>query len=133
LQNFKTERNFYEKGPITFEILSENTGNAHLSPYGTIDIKNILGAVVGQVEIDPWFVMPKSVRTREVKWNSNFLLGRYTASLTLNRGYNNIVDVKNFSFFVIPWKLILIGTIGLILILWLFIWLATHLEFKKKN
>ncbi len=133
LQDFKTNKNFYEKGPVTFKVLSENTGNVHLAPYGTIDIKNLLGAQIGQVEIDPWFVMPKSVRTREVKWNTNFLFGKYTAALTLNRGYKDIVDTMQFSFWVIPWKLVLIITIALILVVLLFIWFVSHFELKKKG
>ena len=133
LKDLKTSKDFYEKGPILFKILFENTGNVHLSPYGAVEVKNILGAKVGEAQVDPWFVMPKSIRTREIKWNSNFLFGRYTAILTLNRGYSDIVDNKEFSFWVIPWKIVLIGIIGLILVMWLFIWLATHLEFKKKR
>jgi len=131
LKDFKTDKNFYEKGPVTFKIINENTGNVHLSPYGTIDIKNILGAQVGSVELDPWFVMPKSLRTREVKWNTNFLFGRYTAVVTLNRGYEDIIDKASFTFWVIPWKLVAIAVIGLILFLLFIIWLITHLEFKK--
>ncbi|TSC54207.1 MAG: Uncharacterized protein LiPW30_738 [Parcubacteria group bacterium LiPW_30] len=133
LKGFETSKDFYEKGPIPFKLLFENTGNIHLSPYGAIEVKNILGAKVGEAQVDPWFVMPKSERTREIKWNSNFLFGRYTALLTLNRGYDDIIDTKEFSFWVIPWKIVLIGIIGLILLLWLFIWLVTHLEFKKKR
>jgi len=133
LHDFKADKQFYEKGPVAFKILFENTGNVHLSPYGSIDIKNILGANIGQVDVDPWFVMPKSVRTREVKWNSNFLFGRYTAVLTLNRGYNDIVDTKEFSFWVIPWKIVLIGVVGLILIIWLFVWFLSNFEFRRKK
>lgn len=133
LQSFKTNNNFYEKGPVSFLSLFENTGNVHLAPYGTIDIKNILGSNVGQVEVDPWFVLPKSVRTRETKWNGNFLFGKYTAVLTMNRGYKDIIDTKEFSFWVIPWKLLLIALIGVILVIWFFIWVASHFEFKKRR
>lgn len=133
LQSFGTDKNFYEKGPVSFKIILENTGSVHFSPYGIIDIKNILGNNVGRIEIDPWFVMPNSIRTREIKWNSNFLFGRYTASLTLNKGYENTLDVVNFSFWIIPWKIISIILIALILIVWLFIWITSHFELKKKK
>ena len=133
LRDFKTGKNFYEKGPVSLKIIVENTGNVHLSPYGTIDIKNILGTQVGQIELDPWFAMPKSIRTREVKWNAPFLFGRYTAVLTLNRGYKNIIDIKSFSFWVIPWRIVLIAIIALILLVCLLIWFFSHFEFKKKT
>lgn len=131
LKNFTSLNGFYEKGPVTFRVLFENTGNVHVSPYGTIDIKNLLGNEVGSVEIDPWFVMPGSERTREVKWNSDFLFGKYTATLNLNRGYGDIVDTAVFSFWVIPWRLVGIGFIGLVLFIILIAWLASHLQWKK--
>jgi hypothetical protein len=117
---------------VTFQITSQNTGNVHLSPYGVIEIKDVFGRVVEQKEVEPWFVMPKSIRLRETKWNSDFLIGKYTATLSLNRGYDNLVDQKTFDFWVIPWKVISTAVIGLILVLWFFIWLFSHLEFKRK-
>jgi len=133
LSSFKSQKPFYEKGPVSFEITSQNTGNIHLSPYGIMEIKNMLGQTVDERQIDPWFVMPGSTRVREINWNSNFLMGRYTANLSLNRGYNNIVDQKSFSFWVIPWKIMSIALIGLILIVWFLLWVAGHFEFKKKQ
>jgi len=133
LKDFKTGKNFYEKGPVSFKMLSENTGNIHLSPYGIIEIKNLLGAKVGEAKIDPWFVMPKSMRTREIKWNTSFLFGRYTAQISLNRGYKDIIDTADFSFWVIPWRIVLIVGIGLILLICLLVWIASHFELKKKR
>lgn len=133
LQNLTTGKQFYEQGPVVFKITSQNTGNVHLSPYGIVEVKNMLGAKIDQVEIDPWFVMPKSSRTREIKWNTNFLLGRYTATLSMNRGYDDIIDTKTVNFWVIPWKMVSIILIGLILIIWFFVWVASHFELKKKN
>ena len=133
LQEFKTTKNFYEKGPVTFSILSKNTGNVHLSPYGTITVKNVLGETIDSIEIDPWFVMPDSSRTREMKWNKEILFGRYTAEMSMNRGYKDIVDAKTLSFWVIPWKFVSIILIGIILIVWFFVWIASHFELKKKE
>jgi flagellar biogenesis protein FliO len=49
----------------------------------------------------------------------------------MNRGYNNIVDTKSVSFWVIPWKLVVIGLIVLILIIWFFIWIFGHIQWKR--
>ena len=132
LKDFRTTKSFYEKGPVSFKILSENKGNIHLSPYGIIEVKNIFGIKVGEAQIDPWFVMPKSERTREIKWNTSFLFGRYTAQISLNRGYKDIIDSKSFSFWVIPWRLLSIILIGLILVIWFFIWILSHIQWKGK-
>ncbi len=133
LKDFKTNSNFYEQGPINFEITSTNTGNTHLDPYGSIEIKDTFGRNIDTREVDPWFVMPKSERTREMAWNSSFLFGKYTAILTMNRGYNNIVDTKSINFWIIPWKLVTIGLILLVLIIFFFVWIFSHIQWKKNE
>ncbi|MBU2578786.1 hypothetical protein KKA09_01570 [Patescibacteria group bacterium] len=137
LKNFITDKKFYEnaskKNPVSFQIFFENKGNVHLNPYGIIEIKNILGKKVGEIEMEPFFAMPDSLRKREVKWDKEFLFGRYTAFAGLNRGYQNIIDQKSLSFWVIPWKLILVGLIILFLVLWFFKWALGHFEIRKKE
>ncbi|MCX6760282.1 MAG: hypothetical protein NTW46_02985 [Candidatus Nealsonbacteria bacterium] len=132
LRDFKALKSFYEKGSIPFNIAYENKGSVHESPYGIIEIRNMLGKKIDEVQVDPWFVMPDSIRTREVKWERGGLFGRYTATLTLNRGYMDILDTKEFSFWVIPWKLALVGLAVLFLFIWLLVWIAGHFELKKK-
>jgi len=79
LKDIKVDKNFYEKGPISFELLFENKGNVHLVPYGLIEIRNLLGKKIDEIELDPWFAMPDSIRSRKIDWKRGFLLGRYTA------------------------------------------------------
>jgi hypothetical protein len=128
-----TAKKFYEKGPISFELLFENNGNVHLMPYGGIEIFNILGKKVDEVEIEPYFALPDSLRLREVNWQKEFLFGRYTALASVNRGYQDIVDQKSITFWVIPWKIVLAGLIGLFLVIWFFRWLFSKFEIKLKS
>lgn len=128
----KNQKLFYEKGPISFQVLFENNGNVHLNPYGIIEIKNLFGKKIDEIELSPWFAMPDSLRLKEVNWNKKFLFGKYTAMASINRGYKNIIDEKIISFWVIPWKFILIGIIGIFLIFWLLYWITTHLHFEIK-
>jgi hypothetical protein len=132
LDSFTTSHNFYENGPVSFEIIAKNGGNVHLTPSGAISIKNVFGQEVGQKDIEPFFTLPKSTKTREIAWNSNFLIGRYTAALSLSRGYSDIVDTMSYSFWVIPWKIISIALIILILIVLFLVWIFSHIEWKKK-
>lgn len=106
-----------EGGNVTFGILYENKGNIHLDPHGEIKITNMLGSTVGNIEVDPWFAMPESKRFREVTWKSPFLFGKYTASASIDRGYDKIVDNVSLTFWVIPWKLIVIIFISLFIII----------------
>lgn len=97
---------WFEKGPVPLAITYENTGAVHVNPYGEVSIKNMFGEEVGFVELEPWFVLPKSLRSREFDWDREFLLGRYTVTAKINRGYDNKIDEVSTSFWVLPWKLV---------------------------
>lgn len=123
---------WYEKGPIPFGIAYENTGSIHLNPYGELRIKNMFGEEVGYMQLDPWFVLPQSLRTREVSWDREFLLGRYTATVAINRGYDDIIDERTVVFWVLPWKIVG-GTFLVIFIIIFTIRLFFRtFEFKRK-
>jgi hypothetical protein len=134
LQDFRVTRRFFEKGPIPFEIFFQNDGTVHLTPHGTIEIKNLLGKPVGEVEIDHFFAMPDSLRMREVRWEPGGLtFGRYTATLFLNRGYQDIIDQKSLTFWVIPWRILLIVGIGVILLILFIKWIISHFHFEIRR
>ena len=125
-------KKFFDSGPVPFELLFENNGSVHLTPYGVIEIKNLLGKKVDEMQLDPWFAMPDSVRLREIKWERELLFGRYTAQAKINRGYNDIIDEKTITFWVVPWKIILLGLAGLFLLIWFLYWIAGHFEIRRK-
>lgn len=133
LKDFTMQKNFYEKGPVSFQILYENTGDVHVNPYGIVEIKNIFGRKVDEIRILPYFAMPSSLRLREAVWERGLLFGKYTASLSLNRGYKNIIDQKSITFWVFPWKIILAGALALILVISFFVWVASRFEFRRKE
>jgi hypothetical protein len=124
---------FFEKGPITLRAIYENSGNVYLNPYGSVEIKNIFGKTAGDIKIDPYFAMPNAQRMKEVTWKRDYLFGMYTAEINLNRGYGDIVDTKSFVFYILPWKILVAGFVGLALVIWFFVWVFSHFEFKKKN
>jgi len=98
---------WFSNGPINMSIAFENSGSIHLNPYGEVRVTNMFGAEVGFLELEPWFVLPKSLRVREITWNSELLLGRYTMTASVNRGYEDLIDIKVLHFWVVPWKFIL--------------------------
>lgn len=100
-------KKWYEEGPINFGIAYENTGSIHVNPYGEISITNMFGEEVGFVELEPWFVLPKSLRSREVTWDREYLFGRYKVTARINRGYDNQIDEVTTAFWVLPWKIVL--------------------------
>ncbi len=126
-------KSWYEKGPINLGISYENTGSVHLNPYGELSIRNMFGEEVGFVELEPWFVLPKSLRTREVAWDREFLFGRYVITARVNRGYDDVVDEMSTTFWVLPWKI----TLGTFAVLFIIIFsiraFFRTFEFKRKS
>jgi len=135
LENFKIigpSKSFYENRPKGFEISFKNTGNVHLVPHGKIIIKNILGKDVGEIPVDAYFSLPDSIRYREVSWEEGTGLGRYTANLSLYPGFGNDNQMASISFWIIPWKILLITFIGLIIFISFIYYVVTRFELKKK-
>lgn len=124
---------WYEKGPINLGVTYENTGSIHLNPYGELAVTNMFGEQVGFVELEPWFVLPTSLRTRDVAWEREFLLGRYTVTAKINRGYDNIVDEVSTTFWVLPWKIVLGTFVGLFIILFALRTFFRTFEFSRKS
>jgi hypothetical protein len=93
----------------------------------------MLGENVGFVELEPWFVLPKSLRLRDVSWDRELLFGRYTITAKINRGYDNMIDEKVIHIWVMPWKLLLAIFGGLLVIIALLRFIFSTFEFKRKG
>jgi hypothetical protein len=125
-------KRFFGSGPIDFRILYENTGSVHLNPSGTVTISNILGEVIGERTIEPWFALPGSLRVREISWNRDLLIGRYTARAEINRGYGDLSDEATVTFWVIPWKIALGFVLVLAIIIFAIRWVAKNISISRK-
>jgi hypothetical protein len=135
LDDFKVigpKKLLHSKRPSGFEIAFKNTGNVHLVPYGTITLKNILGQVVGTLPVDAYFVLPESTRYREIVWSDGMSMGRYTAHLSLYRGYDNEYEESTISFWVIPWKVLIPVFVAIFLVVTCAYYLLTRFELRKK-
>ncbi len=105
--------------PVEFQVAYKNSGTTYENPYGGITIRNMFGSVVDTIAIDPWYVLPGAIRTREVTFAHKNLFGYYTATLELNRGYENVIDTKEVSFFVLnPLTLVLLALVMFGLLVW---------------
>lgn len=131
--NAPSNQAIYNSGPFTFEILFNNTGNLYLTPYGTITIKNMFGETVATIPVNAYYSLPQSLRYRDIAWDGQALFGRYTATLTLNRSYGNIVDTQTLTFWVIPWKFLIIAFIILFVIVLGGILFLRRFEIRKKQ
>jgi len=134
LKDVSTTNNklWYQSGPVDFNVVFENTGSVHLNPYGEVRVTNLLGEEVGFVQLEPWFVLPRALRLREVTWDREVLLGRYKFTVKINRGYEDIVDEKQFVIWVMPWKVIGGVFVVLFIILFSIRFFFRTFEFKRK-
>jgi hypothetical protein len=127
-------KSIYGSTPKEFQILFNNTGSVHLVPYGQIRITNMVGTEVGVLPVDAYFAMPDSLRYRNVSWeDSQFRIGRYTATLELHRGYGDTVDIKKISFWVIPLKVVIPVVGGIILLALIITLFLSRFEFRRRR
>lgn len=124
---------------IEFSYSFANTGNVYLNPYGRLEVKNFFGAVVDSLEVNASYVLPSSTRINTIKWDKGFSMGRYKAKLTLNKGFLGKTDeqeAKTLTFWVIPWKLIVILLVVLFIIIAIIrglkSWFKNNFERKRK-
>jgi hypothetical protein len=111
----------FQSTPLTFTERLQNTGNVHEQPVGQIAISNMFGKKVANVNVNlpPRNVLPASIRKFQEPLDKEAigtkkLFGRYTAKLTVVYGTNKQQTVSSISFWVLPYKLILIIIIVLV-------------------
>lgn len=119
--DFKTDKNFYEKGPVNFKMRVENKGNVHVDPFGYIVIKRF-GKEVDKVDVKEWRVYRSSTKDQEIKWQKGFLAGKYQAEAVLFMDVQGVRKEfrKTTEFVVIPWRVILysLGALIVLVLLW---------------
>lgn len=100
---------FFENGPLVFVSRFTNTGSVHVKPIGQIEIKNLFGNPIASLPVNEagGNVLPNSTRRFESTLNKTWMLGQYTADISIAYGNTGQAIVKTISFWVIPWKIIL--------------------------
>jgi hypothetical protein len=108
----------FESTPIQFVERLNNNGNTHEQPSGQITITDMFGNKVATVNVNMPVrnVLPQSIRKFEQTLDSStignkVLFGRYKAELKMTYGPDNTVLTKSFEFWVIPYRLIILGVI----------------------
>ena len=136
VEEFSTPKDFFENGPVPFTVRVNNTGNVHVQPKGVIEIKNTFGKTVATFPVneDSANVLPQSIRAfldgeNNINWNpSGLTIGKFTATMTLAYGdpAKNLTDTV--SFWIVPWKILLVLLLAIIITILLLV-----LIMKKYN
>lgn len=104
-----------QTGPVPFTVKVENTGEHFVEARGLILIKNMFGQTVGKIELPKTNILSGSKRqliTSSARnssssvtgalWEEQFLLGFYTATLTLVVAPDQSLYTRSVHFFAFP-------------------------------
>lgn len=115
IEEFSTP-GFVSKGPVPFKIKVKNESSHYITPNGIVTIKNMFGQTVGKIDLLPVNVLSKSSRyipdlqgsleKPTASWNEKFLLGPYTAKVTIGLSDQGPIYGKTTTFFAFPIELI---------------------------
>ena len=126
LREFSTEHFLYDAPPVVFTTRVDNLGNVLVRPHGLVEITDMFGKKIGNVEVNnsAAAVFPGGSREYSAEWSyEGFAFGRYQALLSFVYGEDGRKTViRTTSFWILPLKptLIVLGTLfGSILLLYL--------------
>lgn len=127
---------YVESGPYPFSLQLKNTGSHYVTPSGTILITNMFGQTIGKIELASDNILAGTSRyliavqknsqpeadqslaeTPHIIWPEKFLLGFYSAKLTLSISDHGPVFSRTIHFVAFPAKLLLGIVITLLVIL----------------
>lgn len=117
LQDFSTKV-FLEEGPVPFTVRVNNIGNQMITPKGEILIKNMFGQSVGRLSLSDVNILANSIRAIPsdfsdfshpvAVWKEGFLLGLYSATLSLSLSNDGPTFTRTIHFFAFPLQILII-------------------------
>ncbi len=131
---------FLDSGPVPFTLLVLNTSKHFITPQGTIIVKNMYGQIIGKVNLRQDTIIlagtsrylpddqsqssqPKADRSLDelgthpiVIWPEKFLLGPYSATLTLALSGEGPLYRQTIYFFALPIQILIGSILGIILV-----------------
>jgi hypothetical protein len=115
IREFHSDKSIYSKPEVNFTIRIENLGNVLIRPRGTIEIDNMFGRRVAQLDVNKESVriFPRSERSFISGWvGQGLAFGRYQALISMVYGEDQKKTISHaVSFWILPLK-----EIGLIFI-----------------
>lgn len=108
--NDGNQSSFFENSPITFVTRVQNDGNIHIKPVGSVELRDMFGNILSTMPVnnDKSNVLPSSIRRFEAQYDNTWMIGPYTADLTLGYGTTGQAITNTITFWVIPYKIILV-------------------------
>lgn len=111
---------FLEYGPITTTLEIQNNGDTHIKPAGKITLIDMFGKELTTQEITTHNIFPGATREFENSLSEKWLFGRYQAKFTGVYGKGNLPLTATTTFYIIPWKILLILFLAILSIILFF-------------
>ncbi len=123
---------FSEYGPVNITTEIKNDGDYHITPKGSITVKNMFGKKVAQTDLEETNVFPDASRIIVSTLGTKWMVGRFTADFAAAYGDAGKSLTSSLAFWVFPWRLALVITLGIIIII-LSVVLITNRTGKKQK
>ena len=108
---------FMEYGPLPLQTQILNRGNYHITPTGTITVTNMFGKVIEEQILKEQNIFPDAIRIYENNFGKKWMIGKYTYDLVASYGEGGQVLTASSYTWVFPYKLVIIITLGIIIII----------------
>lgn len=125
-----TAPRFVWRGPVNFTMRVENTGTVHYDSQATASVKNIFGAA-NKIDMGTHTILPKNVRLFEKTWDIKYPFGYYKITPTATDGSGTVVSGPTVTMIAIPLIIVVPVLVGLLLLIWLIVYLKRHVRIVK--
>lgn len=135
IRSFSTDKLVYDALPVVFDMRFENLGNTLLRPTGFVEVIDMFGKEVANLQINESAagVFPKSERTLSVQWeDADFAFGRY--QVLVSAVYGDEIRktlTATASFWVLPTKPIL-TVLGSLVAFFLVLYFGVSFYIRRK-
>lgn len=124
---------FSEYGPVDITTEVKNSGDYHITPKGTITVKDMFGKNVAQATLQESNVFPDASRTIISSLGTKWMIGRFTADLGAAYGDSGKALTASLAFWVFPWRLAIIIALAIIIIILTVIIIGNKIGKKQKK
>jgi len=107
---------FREYGPINVETEIQNGGYLHIQPKGKIIVKNMLGKVVEEVNLEEKNIFPEAISGFKNTVGQKWMFGQYQILVDATYGASNKPLNASLTVLVFPWRVTLAILLALIII-----------------
>lgn len=119
--SLKYPQSFFSWPPVYFEAAYKNTGNSFYQPSMQLEVRNILGKIVGNFVATNMRIFPGNTLyfSDEITKGGWLWFGPYKAILHSQDGDGKTLPDNIVTFWIVPWHLILLAIVLIGLFLWL--------------